>query len=126
MCILLGHEAASARVLAGLERRGVAVAAARRQERLHTVSGRQAADALAREIEERVRGAIGDGLPMVRLLGHLGWSHPGWPAEREILTLEARLTESCRGDSNATRSPCGAARFARTSITSPQSPSCRR
>jgi hypothetical protein len=33
---------------------------------------------------------------MVRVLGHLGWEHPGWPAEREILSLEARVTNAVR------------------------------
>jgi hypothetical protein len=33
---------------------------------------------------------------MVRILGHLGWEHPGWPAERDLLSLEARLTETVR------------------------------
>jgi hypothetical protein len=30
------------------------------------------------------------------VLGHLGWEHPGWPAEREILSLEARVTDAVR------------------------------
>ena len=35
-------------------------------------------------------------VPMVRVLGHLGWEHPGWPAEQDILSLEARLTDAVR------------------------------
>jgi hypothetical protein len=60
------------------------------------VSGQQPADALLREINVRIRAAVGDGIPMVRVLGHLGWEHPGWPAEREILSLEARVTYAVR------------------------------
>jgi anti-sigma factor RsiW len=93
VCVLLGHDAANARVLAGLERRGLDT---RRRDRFHTVSGQQPADALLREIDDRVRAAVDDGVAMVRVLGHLGWDHLGWPAEREILSLEARMTNAVR------------------------------
>ena len=33
---------------------------------------------------------------VARVLGHLGWEQPGWPAEREILSLEARVTYAVR------------------------------
>jgi anti-sigma factor RsiW len=96
VCVLLGHDGANARVLAGLERRGLPPDDMRRRDRFHTVSGQQPADALLREIEVRIRAAVGDGIPMVRVLGHLGWEQPGWPAEREILSLEARVTDAVR------------------------------
>jgi MEDS: MEthanogen/methylotroph, DcmR Sensory domain/Putative zinc-finger len=96
VCILLGHAAANARVVAGLERRGLPPDDMRRRDRFHTMSGQQPADALLREIDDRVRAAVDDGAPMVRILGHLGWEHPGWPAEREILSLEARVTDAVR------------------------------
>lgn len=96
VCVLLGHDAANARVLAGLERRGLPPDDMRQRDRFHTVSGQQPADALLREIEVRIRAAVGDGIPMVRVLGHLGWEQPGWPAEREILSLEARVTGAVR------------------------------
>lgn len=96
VCVLLGHDAANARVLAGLERRGLLADDLRRRDRFHTVSGQQPADALLREIDVRIRAAVGDGIQMVRVLGHLGWEHPGWPAEREILSLEARVTDTVR------------------------------
>jgi hypothetical protein len=96
VCVLLGHDAANARVLAGLERRGLPPDDIRRRDRFHTVSGQQPADALLRDIEVRIRAAVGNGIPMVRVLGHLGWEQPGWPAEREILSLEARVTDAVR------------------------------
>lgn len=95
-CVLLGHAAANARVLAGLQRRGLPPDDFRRRDRLHTVSGEQPADGVLRDIDDRVRAAVADGVPMVRVLGHLGWGQPGWPAEREILSLEARVTEAVR------------------------------
>jgi MEDS: MEthanogen/methylotroph, DcmR Sensory domain/Putative zinc-finger len=96
VCVLLGHDAATARVLAGLERRGLPPDDMRRRDRFHTVSGQQPSDDVLREIDDRVRAAVDDGVPMVRVLGHLGWEHPGWPAEREILSLEARVTDAVR------------------------------
>jgi MEDS: MEthanogen/methylotroph, DcmR Sensory domain/Putative zinc-finger len=96
VCVLLGHDGANARVLAGLERRGLSPDDMRRRDRFHSVSGQQPTDALLREIEVRIRAAVGDGIPMVRVLGHLGWEQPGWPAEREILSLEARVTDAVR------------------------------
>jgi len=96
VCVLLGHDDANARVLAGLERRGLPPDDMRRRDHLHTVSGQQPADALLREIDVRIRAAVDDGVPMVRVLGHLGWEQPGWPTEREILSLEARVTDAVR------------------------------
>jgi hypothetical protein len=46
VCVLLGHDAANARVLAGLERRGLSPDDMRRRDRFHTVAGQQPADAL--------------------------------------------------------------------------------
>jgi len=96
VCILLGHDAANARVLAGLERRGLPPDDLRRRDRLHTVSGQHPADAVLREVGDRVRTAVDRGGPMVRVLGNLGWEHPGWPAERDLLGLEARMTDAVR------------------------------
>jgi hypothetical protein len=96
LCVLLGHDAANGRVLAGLERRGLTPDELRRRDRLHTVSGQQPADAVLREIGDRIRTAVDRGVPMVRVLGNLGWEHPGWPAEGDILRLEARVTDAVR------------------------------
>jgi len=96
VCVLLGHDAANARVLAGLEHRGFQSDDIRRRDRFHTVSGRQPAAAMLRDIDARIRTAVGDGVPMVRILGHLGWGHPGWPADQDILSLEAGVTEAVR------------------------------
>jgi hypothetical protein len=96
VCVLLGHAGANSRVLAGLERRGLPPDELERRDRLHTVSGQQPADAILREIGDRVRIAVDRGIPMVRVLGNLGWQHLGWPAEGDILRLEARVTDAVR------------------------------
>jgi hypothetical protein len=96
VCVLLGHDDANSRLLADLERHGFAPDELERRERLHTVSGQQPADAMLREIGDRVRIAVDRGVPMVRVLGNLGWQHLGWPGERDILRLEARVTDVAR------------------------------
>src|SRR5262249_7522816 len=96
VCVLLGHDEANARVLAGLEHRGFHPDDIQRRHRLHTVSGQQPAAAVLRDIDARIRTAVGDGIPMVRVLGNLGWGHSGWPTERDILSLEARVTNAVR------------------------------
>lgn len=96
VCVLLGHDAANSRVLDGLERRGLTPDELERSDRLHTVSGQQTAEAILQEIGGRIRVAVDRGAPMVRVLGNLGWEHPGWPAEVDILRLEARMTDAVR------------------------------
>ena len=96
VCVLLGHDAANGRLLGGLERRGLAPDELRRRDRLHTVSGQQPADAVLGEISDRIRTAVDRGVPMVRVLGNLGWEHAGWPTEGDILRLEARMTDAVR------------------------------
>jgi hypothetical protein len=96
VCVLLGHVAANARILAALERRGLRPADMRRRRRLHIVPGQQAAAAQLREIDERVRTAVDEGVPFVRVLRNLGWEHPGGRAVQELRSLEARLTDTVR------------------------------
>jgi hypothetical protein len=47
-------------------------------------------------IADQVSSAVDRGAPLVRILGNLGWGRPDWPSDREILELEARLTDSVR------------------------------
>jgi hypothetical protein len=97
VCVLsLRQDAANARVLAGLERRGFSLGDLRRRDRFYTISGRQPVDALLRETDDLVRTAVDQGVPMVRILGTLGWEHSDWAAQRDHLSLEARLTEALR------------------------------
>jgi hypothetical protein len=60
------------------------------------VSGQQPADALLPEIDDRIRAAVDDGCRCSESSGNLGWEQPGWPAEREILSIEARVTDAVR------------------------------
>ncbi len=95
-CILLGFDEANARVEAGLKRARLDPTALRREGRLHFVSGKHSGDTLLEEVGDRVKAAVDRGEPFVRIFGNLGWGRPGWPNDRELLRLEARVTDSIR------------------------------
>ena len=95
-CVLLGFDEANARVEAGLRRAHLDPTALRRADRLHFVSGKSSGDALLEEVGERIKAAVDRGEPFVRVFGNLGWGKPGWANDRELLRLEARVTEAIR------------------------------
>ena len=95
-CILLGFDEATTRVEAGLERARIDPAALRREDRLQFVSGKHSGDSLLEEVGDRVKAAVDRGEPFVRVFGNLGWGRPGWPDDRELLRLEARVTDAIR------------------------------
>jgi DcmR-like sensory protein/putative zinc finger protein len=96
ICILLGHDEANQFVTAEFKRASIDVAALRRKGRLHLVSGKRSGEALLDEIGDRVKTAVHRGEPLVRILGNLGWGRPDWPTERDLLCLEARVTDAIR------------------------------
>ncbi len=95
-CILLGHEQANGRLDCEIRRAGLDTATLGREERLRFVPGTRSADALFEQIAEQVLSAVDRGAPLVRILGNLGWGRPDWPADRDLLRLEARLTDAVR------------------------------
>jgi hypothetical protein len=95
-CVLLGHTEANDRLEFAMRRAGLDAAALRRQDRLRFVSGMKSADALLAEISEQVKFAVDQGAPVVRILGNLGWGRPDWPGDRDLLRLEASVTDAVR------------------------------
>lgn len=95
-CVLVGHEAAHERLLAGLERRGLSVRALTEEGRLQVASVSSSAEELLLEVDERIKDTVHRGIPAVRILGNLNWGRgaPGWPSDREILRLEAQVTKA--------------------------------
>lgn len=94
--VLLGHDEVNERLAAAIRSVGLDVEALRREDRLHFVAGLKSADALLEEIGERIRSAVDRGAPLVRILGNLGWGRPDSPEDRELLRLEARVTDAVR------------------------------
>jgi hypothetical protein len=95
-CVLVGHDAANERLLAGLERRGLSVRALKEEGQLQVASVSSSADGLLLEVDERIKNSVDRGMPAVRVLGNLNWGRgtPGWPPDREILRLEAHVTRA--------------------------------
>jgi hypothetical protein len=95
-CVLIGHDPANERLLAGLERRGFSVRALMDERQLQVASVRPSAEELLLEVDARIKDAVHRGMPSVRLLGNLNWGRgtPGWPSDWEILRLEAQVTSA--------------------------------
>ena len=94
--VLIGHDTANGRLLAGLERHGLNVGALVEERQLQVASVSSSADGLLLELDQRIKDAVHRGMPAVRILGTLGWGRgaPGWPSDREILRLEAQVTKA--------------------------------
>lgn len=90
--VLVGHDVANHRVLAALERRGFDSVGLRREERLLVVSGSRSSDEILRHVDDRIKTAVDRGFPSIRILGNLGWGHPGWPPDHDLLAVEAQTT----------------------------------
>lgn len=101
-CVLIGQETVNDRLLAGLERLGLRAGELLEERQLQVAPIRPTAGGLLSDIDERIKEAVDRGLPGVRILGNLecGRGTPGWPSDREIMTMEAHVTEA------ATRLPC--------------------
>ncbi len=93
-CILLGHDEANERLDSAIRGTGLDAATLRREDRLRFVRGMRSGDALFHEVADQVSLAVDRGAPLVRILGNLGWGRPDWPADRDLLRLEARLTDA--------------------------------
>lgn len=101
-CVLIGQDAVNDRLLAGLERLGLRAGELLEERQIQVAPIRPTAGGLLSDIDERIREAVDRGLPGVRILGNLecGRGTPGWPSDREIMTMEAHVTQA------ATRLPC--------------------
>jgi hypothetical protein len=95
-CVLIGHDAANERLLAILERRGLSVRTLLDEHQLQVAPVRSSADGLRLELDTLVKAAVHRGMPVVRVLGNLNWGRgtAGWPSDREILRLEAQVTNA--------------------------------
>ncbi len=101
-CVLIGHDAANERMLAGLARRDLNVGALMQETQLQVASVRSSAEGLLFEVDQRIKEAVHRGMPTVRILGNLNWGRGTavWPSDREIMRLEAHITSA------AERLPC--------------------
>ncbi len=94
--LLLGHAEAHARLATAMSEIGLDVAALQREQRLRFLADRASADGLINELGEQVKSALDRGTPRVRVLGNLGWGRMDSAGDRELLRLEAGVTEAIR------------------------------
>jgi DcmR-like sensory protein len=94
--IIFGHSSASSKVLSVLQSDGFDAEELKVKGRLAVLGGRPSGDDMLSEIGGAFQKAIDNGAHLVRLLGNIGWGHPDWPSELDILEFEARVTEACK------------------------------
>ena len=95
-CVIFGHDEANAEVARVLTENGFDVDHLERAGRLTTLGGREHGDMMLNEIGATFQRAQDAGAPLIRLLGNIGWSRPGWPADRDILAFEAKVTGAAK------------------------------
>lgn len=95
-CVIFGHDEANAEVARILTGNGFDIPHLEQAGRLSILGGREHGDVMLSEIGATFQRAQDNGAPLIRLLGNIGWSRPGWPADRDILAFEARVTGAAK------------------------------
>ena len=95
-CVIFGHDEANAEVARVLTRNGFDVPHLERAGRLTILGGREHGAMMLSEIGATFQRAQENGAPLIRLLGNIGWSRPGWPEDADILAFEAKVTGAAK------------------------------
>jgi len=95
-CVIFGHDDANAEVVRVLAQMGFDPAHLEQSGRLTVLGGRAKGDIMLEEIGAAFQRATDAGAPLIRLLGNIGWSKPGWPEDNDILAFEAKVTGAAK------------------------------
>lgn len=95
-CVIFGHDEANEEVARLLADNGFDVPHLEQAGRLTILGGREHGDMMLSEIGATFKRAQDKGARLIRLLGNIGWSRPGWPADRDILAFEAKVTGAAK------------------------------
>ena len=93
-CVVFGQPEANEKVLGILATRGFPQEALK--GRASVLAGKPVATEMLSEIGATFQQALDAGAPLIRLLGNIGWGHPDWPAENDLLQFESQVTDACR------------------------------
>lgn len=93
-CVIFGHADANDRVLAVLASRGFSKDSL--AGRASILGGKRRPDEMLSEIGATFQNAVDRGARLIRLLGNIGWGHPDWPIQDDILQFESQVTNACR------------------------------
>ncbi len=94
--VIFGHPDANAKVVAALARRGIDTDSLTRTGRLTILGGASEGDAMLTNIGGVFQSAVESGATLIRLLGNIGWGHPDWPGQDDILAFEAKVTGAAK------------------------------
>ncbi len=94
--VIFGHEDANKKVLETLRAEGVAVDDLIAAGRLTVLGGASAGDKMLATIGGCFQKAVDGGCGLIRLLGNIGWGHPDWPGQEDILAFEAKVTGAAK------------------------------
>ena len=95
-CVIFGHDEANAEVVRVLAQMGFDTGHLEQSGRLTVLGGRAHGDMMLEEIGGAFQKATDGGAKLIRLLGNIGWSRPGWPEDNDILAFEAKVTGAAR------------------------------
>lgn len=94
--VIFGHGEANEKVLATLRKKGVPVDDLLANDRLTVLGGASAGDIMLASIGGCFQRAVDGGCGLIRLLGNIGWGHPDWPGQDDILAFEAKVTGAAK------------------------------
>ena len=95
-CVIFGHDQANEEVARILTENGFDVQHLEKSGRLSVLGGREHGDMMLSEIGATFQRARDNGASLIRLLGNIGWSRAGWPADHDILAFEAKVTGAAK------------------------------
>lgn len=95
-CVIFGHDEANQEVARVLSQMGFDTRHLEQSGRLTILGGKASGDLMLEEIGAAFQRATDGGAKLIRLLGNIGWSRPGWPEDRDILEFEAKVTGAAK------------------------------
>jgi len=94
--VIFGHSDANAKVMNTLRAKGLDVDGLIASGRLTVLGGASAGDLMLASIGGCFQRAVDNGCQLIRLLGNIGWGHPDWPGQDDILAFEAKVTGAAK------------------------------
>ncbi len=95
-CVIFGHDEANEEVARILTENRFDVPNLEKSGRLSILGGREHGEMMLSEIGATFQRARDEGASLIRLLGNIGWSRAGWPADHDILAFEAKVTGAAK------------------------------
>jgi hypothetical protein len=93
-CVIFGHSEANERVLEILAEHGFPKQSL--EGKTSILEGKRVPEEMLAEIGMTFQSAVAAGARLIRLLGNIGWEHPDWPIQDDILQFESQVTNACR------------------------------